>query len=147
MKERLNKSSDVKISINDIVIKAASLACKKIPETNSSWMGSVIRKYNNVDMSVAVQTDYGLVTPIVYSSNLKGLRDIANNMNDLAERAKNNHLHQNEITGGTFTIFNLGGYGVSNFSAIINPPQSCILAVGKTRKKVVSSNNKESPYK
>ena len=106
-----------------MIIKAASLACIKVPETNSSWQGSFIRKYNHVDMSVAVQTDNGLLTPIVTNSNLKGLAEISANVKDLAERAKQQKLKPNEFQGGTFTISNLGMMGITNFSAIINPPQ------------------------
>lgn len=133
-----------------MVIKAASLACMKIPETNSSWMGNTIRKYTNVDMSVAVQTDTGLITPIVFNSNLKGLSEIAANVKSLAEKAKSNKLQPKEFVGGTFTISNLGMFGITNFSAIINPPQACILAVGKAEKKVVfdeQATNKDQPYK
>lgn len=122
----------------------------KIPETNSSWMGNFIRKHKNVDMSVAVQTDHGLITPIVFNANLKGLSQIAKDVKELAEKAKSQKLKPNEFMGGTFTISNLGMFGISSFSAIINPPQSCILAVGKAEKKVVfdeNSKNKESPYK
>lgn len=106
-----------------MIIKAASLACIKVPETNSSWQGNFIKKYTNVDMSVAVQTDHGLLTPIVTNSNLKGLSEISANVKDLASRAKEQKLKPNEFQGGTFTISNLGMMGITNFSAIINPPQ------------------------
>jgi pyruvate dehydrogenase E2 component (dihydrolipoamide acetyltransferase) len=123
LRTELNKHSPVKLSVNDIIIKAASLACIKIPETNSSWQSNFIRKYKNVDMSVAVQTDYGLMTPIITSSNLKGFVEISKEMKDLAERAKQRKLKPQEFQGGTFTISNLGMMGITNFSAIINPPQ------------------------
>lgn len=129
MRTQLNKHSSVKISINDMIIKAASLACIKVPEANSSWQGNFIRKYKNVDMSVAVQTDYGLITPIVTNSNLKGLVDISKEVKDLAERAKQQKLKPQEFQGGTFTISNLGMMGITNFSAIINPPQVLILNI------------------
>jgi pyruvate dehydrogenase E2 component (dihydrolipoamide acetyltransferase) len=119
----LNKSSKVKLSINDLVIKAASLSCVKIPEANSSWMGSFIRRYHNVDMSVAVQTETGLITPIIFNSNLKGLEQISTEMKELAEKAKQQKLKPNEFIGGTFTISNMGMFGITNFAAIINPPQ------------------------
>jgi len=150
LREELNKKSPVKISINDIVIKASSLACIKVPETNSSWQGNVIRKYKNVDMSVAVQTDYGLITPIITNSNLKGLAEISKEMKDLAERAKQKKLKPQEFMGGTFTVSNLGMMGITSFSAIINPPQVCILSVGKGDKKVVydeAATDKNQPYK
>jgi pyruvate dehydrogenase E2 component (dihydrolipoamide acetyltransferase) len=123
LRQELNKHSPVKISVNDLIIKAASLACLKVPETNSSWQGTFIRKYNNVDMSVAVTTDTGLITPIITSSNLKGLASISKEMKDLAERARQQKLKPSEFQGGTFTISNLGMMGITNFSAIINPPQ------------------------
>lgn len=123
LRAELNKHSSVKISINDMIIKAASLACMKVPETNSSWQGNFIRKYKNVDMSVAVQTDFGLITPIVTNSNLKGLAEISKDVKDLADRAKQQKLKPQEFQGGTFTISNLGMMGITNFSAIINPPQ------------------------
>jgi pyruvate dehydrogenase E2 component (dihydrolipoamide acetyltransferase) len=122
----------------------------KIPETNSSWMGQTIRKHKNVDMSIAVQTDNGLITPIIFNANLKGLSEIAADVKALAEKAKANKLKPNEFVGGTFTISNLGMMGVSNFTAIINPPQACILAVGIAEKKVVYDENavdKTKPYK
>ena len=150
LRNELNKQSPVKLSLNDIIIKAASLACVKVPETNSSWQGNFIRKFKNVDMSVAVQTDYGLITPIIPSSNLKGLATISAEMKDLAERAKQRKLKPQEFQGGTFTISNMGMLGITNFSAVINPPQACILAVGKSEKKIVFDENatdKNAPYK
>lgn len=123
LRAELNKYSSVKISINDMIIKAASLANMKVPEANSSWQGTFIRKYKNVDMSVAVQTDFGLLTPIVTNANLKGLAEISKEVKDLAERAKQQKLKPQEFQGGTFTISNLGMMGITNFSAIINPPQ------------------------
>lgn len=150
IRNELNKHSPVKLSFNDLIIKAASLACVKVPETNSSWQGTFIRKFKNVDMSVAVQTDYGLMTPIIPQSNLKGLATISSEMKDLAERAKQRKLKPQEFQGGTFTISNMGMLGITNFSAVINPPQACILAVGKSEKKVVYDENatdKNAPYK
>jgi pyruvate dehydrogenase E2 component (dihydrolipoamide acetyltransferase) len=150
IRTELNKHSPVKISVNDILIKAASLACLKVPETNSSWQGNFIRKFKNVDMSVAVQTDNGLITPIITQSNLRGLADISKEMSELREKARINKLKPHEFQGGTFTISNMGMLGVTNFTAIINPPQACILAVGKSEKRVVfdeNAKNKEQPYK
>lgn len=131
LRTQLNKHSPVKISINDMIIKAASLACIKVPEANSSWQGNFIRKYKNVDMSVAVQTDFGLITPIVTNSNLKGLAEISKEVKDLAERAKQQKLKPQEFQGGSFTISNLGMMGITNFSAIINPPQVLYLILIK----------------
>ena len=129
LRAKLNKMSKTKISVNDMVIKAASLASMKVPETNSSWMGDFIRKHNNVNMSVAVQTDFGLMAPTIFNTNSKGLEQIATEIKDIAKRARENKLKPEELSGGTFTLSNLGMYGVTNFSAIINPPQACILAV------------------
>lgn len=130
MRAKLNKASSVKISVNDFVMKAASLAALKVPATNSSWHGDFIRQYNNVNMSFAVQTDNGLMAPVLSNMNLKGLEQISTEVKDIAGRSRDNKLKPEELSGGTFTVSNLGMYGVNNFSAIINPPQACILAVG-----------------
>ena len=121
-----------KLSVNDFIVKAASLACKKVPECNSAWLETqgVIRKYSNVDVSVAVATDNGLITPIVFGADTKGLSEIGNNVATLAKKAREGRLQLNEFQGGTFTISNLGMFGIREFSAVINPPQACILAVG-----------------
>lgn len=150
LRSKLNNHSESKISVNDMIIKAASLAALKVPSTNSSWQGSFIRQYKNVDMSVAVSTPSGLITPIVKSSNVKGLERIATEMKELANRAKDNKLKPEEFQGGTFTISNMGMFGVSHFTAIINPPQSCILAIGSAIKRVVPNEKAkegESPYR
>jgi len=94
----------------------------KVPATNASWQGEFIRQYKNVDMSVAGQTPTGLITPIVKEANHKGLEEISKEVKDLAGRAKENKLQPHEFIGGTFTISNLGMYGITNFSAIVNPP-------------------------
>lgn len=133
-----------------MVIKAASLASVKVPETNSEWRSDFIRLYRNVNMSVAVQTDHGLMVPVVTNTNLKGLEEIASEIKDLAARARENKLKPDEISGGTFTISNLGMFGVHNFSAIVNPPQACILAVSAAQKTVVvdeHAKDSASPYK
>jgi pyruvate dehydrogenase E2 component (dihydrolipoamide acetyltransferase) len=127
----------MKISLNDLVIKAAALACKRVPEANSAWMDTFIRKYNNVDICVAVATVNGLITPIVFNADKKGLTSIGFDVSSLAQKAKANKLQPHEFMGGTFTVSNLGMFGVKNFSAVINPPQSCILAVGGSEKRVV----------
>mmetsp|Transcript_11319 Transcript_11319/g.9710 ORF Transcript_11319/g.9710 Transcript_11319/m.9710 type:complete len:202 (+) Transcript_11319:897-1502(+) len=133
----LNKTATTKISFNDIFIKAAGLACIDIPEVNSQWLGDKIRRYKNADVSVAVDTGSGLITPIIFGANQKGLNAISNSMKDLAERAKKGALKPQEYQGGTFSISNLGMLGVTNFAAVINPPQACILAVGATVPKTV----------
>jgi pyruvate dehydrogenase E2 component (dihydrolipoamide acetyltransferase) len=123
LRGRLNKMSPSKISVNDMMIKAGALAAIKVPAVNSSWMETVIRQYKNVDMSCAVQTEHGLITPIVTNANLKGLASISAEIKDLAGRARENKLKPHEFQGGTFTISNLGMFGTNSFSAIINPPQ------------------------
>ncbi|XP_013383918.1 dihydrolipoyllysine-residue acetyltransferase component of pyruvate dehydrogenase complex, mitochondrial-like [Lingula anatina] len=138
---------EVKLSVNDFVIKAAALACKKVPEANSSWMDTYIRQYTNVDINVAVATDGGLITPIVFNADKKGLASICLDVGALALKAREGKLQPHEFQGGTFTISNLGMYGVKNFSAIINPPQACILAVGGSEKRLVVDPDSENGYR
>ncbi|KAI6657480.1 Dihydrolipoyllysine-residue acetyltransferase component of pyruvate dehydrogenase complex, mitochondrial-like [Oopsacas minuta] len=142
-----NISPDLpKLSLNDFVIKAAATALRIVPECNSSFHDQYyIRQHHNVDICVAVATDGGLLTPIVFTADKKGLREINRDVAELAEKARLGNLQPQEFQGGTFTISNLGMYGVSSFSAIINPPQSCILAVGSTQEIVVP--DEEGCYK
>ena len=125
-----------KLSVNDLVIKAVGLALRDKPNCNVSWYDDAIIQYNNVDVSVAVATDGGLITPIVRNADQKSLPQISNEMKDLAKRARENKLKPEEFQGGGFSISNLGMYGVKTFQAIINPPQACILAVGAGEEKV-----------
>eukprot|EP00178_Gracilaria_changii_P028084 TRINITY_DN953_c0_g1_i4.p1 TRINITY_DN953_c0_g1~~TRINITY_DN953_c0_g1_i4.p1 ORF type:complete len:465 (-),score=78.90 TRINITY_DN953_c0_g1_i4:3036-4430(-) len=131
------KEGEYKISVNDFVVKAAAAALRKVPEVNSQWMGDKIRTYHAADISIAVQTEQGLITPIVKDADRKGLKEISNDVKQLAAKARDNALTPEEFMGGTFTISNLGMFGVSNFSAIVNPPQAAILAVGNSEQKVV----------
>jgi pyruvate dehydrogenase E2 component (dihydrolipoamide acetyltransferase) len=124
------RSGDIRLSINDFVIRAAALALKKVPAANASFAETAIRLYSDVDISVAVATSDGLITPIIRQADRKGLAAIANEAKDLAERARQGRLKPEEFQGGTFTVSNLGMYGVRDFAAIVNPPQGCILAVG-----------------
>ena len=119
-----------KISVNDFVIRAVALAMRKVPGVNVSWMAEATRQYHDIDVAVAVATPGGLITPILRHADQKGLAEISNEMKDLAARARDGKLSLDEFQGGGFTISNLGMYGIKEFSAIINPPQSCILAVG-----------------
>ncbi len=119
-----------KVSVNDLVVKAAALALREVPAANSSWTDSDILLYEDVDISIAVSTPHGLMTPIVKNTDTKSLQDISAEIKDLAGRARDNKLKPAEFQGGTFTVSNLGMFGISHFEAIINPPQSCILAVG-----------------
>ena len=137
MRQDLNGRSDVKLSVNDLVVKAAALALRRVPEANAAWTDDAILLYDRVDVSVAVNTDNGLITPIVKDADRKGLAQISAEMKDLAARARDNKLKPEEFTGGTFTLSNLGMFGIKEFSAIINPPQSCILAVGTSEQRPV----------
>jgi pyruvate dehydrogenase E2 component (dihydrolipoamide acetyltransferase) len=134
LRTSINQASTVKISINDLVLKAAAGAFQDVPEANATWGESAVRRYTTVDMSVAVAIDGGLVTPVLRSVEKLSLSEIAQSVADLAERAKLGTLRQHELEGGSFAVSNLGMYGVTEFSAIINPPQSAILAVGCARK-------------
>lgn len=147
-KQVTDKSTATKLSVNDFIIKASALACRKVPAANSSWTDSAIRQYNYVDVSVAVSTDNGLVTPIVKDADVKGLAGISGDVKSLAAKARANKLQPAEYQGGTFTISNLGMFGVKSFSAIINPPQAAILAVGSTEARLVPNLAKDAatPY-
>lgn len=128
----LNTKADgkFKVSVNDYIIKACALALKKVPEANTSWNDDSIITYDHSDISVAVATDNGLITPIVTKAEEKDLETISKEMKDLAGRAKEGKLKPTEFQGGSFSLSNLGMFGIKEFSAIINPPQACILAVG-----------------
>ncbi|KAL0124257.1 hypothetical protein PUN28_006246 [Cardiocondyla obscurior] len=144
MREQFNKlleKDKIKLSVNDIIIKGVAMASKKIPEGNSAWLGDVIRQYNNVDVSVAVSTDNGLITPIVFSADTKGIVQISKDVKELATKARDGKLKPHEFQGGTITVSNLGMFGIKNFSAIINPPQSIILAVGGTETRLIPAKN------
>jgi pyruvate dehydrogenase E2 component (dihydrolipoamide acetyltransferase) len=130
-RKELNGRSDAyKLSVNDFVIRASALALRKIPAANASWSDDGILMWEQVDVSVAVAIPNGLITPIIKKADQKGLAAISEEMRDLAQRAKDGKLKLEEFQGGTFSVSNLGMFGISNFSAIINPPQACILAVG-----------------
>uniref|UniRef100_A0AAZ3PXH2 Acetyltransferase component of pyruvate dehydrogenase complex n=1 Tax=Oncorhynchus tshawytscha TaxID=74940 RepID=A0AAZ3PXH2_ONCTS len=137
------KAQKIKLSVNDFIIKASALACLKVPEANSSWLDSVIRQNHVVDVSVAVSTPNGLITPIVFNAHTKGLAAISSDVSALAAKARDGKLQPHEFQGGTFTISNLGMFGVKNFSAIINPPQACILAVGGSEKRLLPADNEK----
>ncbi|MBX9700409.1 MAG: 2-oxo acid dehydrogenase subunit E2 [Acetobacteraceae bacterium] len=118
-----------KLSVNDLVIKAVGVALRRFPAVNAMWTDEAILQFDDVDISVAVATPTGLITPIVRGADRKGLSAISNEMKDLAARAKIGKLKPEEFQGGGFSISNMGMYGVREFSAIINPPQAGILAV------------------
>ncbi|KAI8874099.1 pyruvate dehydrogenase [Ramicandelaber brevisporus] len=150
LRKTLNASSalpaETKLSVNDFIIKASALAMRDVPEVNSAWHGDFIRQYKNVDVSVAVATPTGLITPIVTKAETKGLATIAQQVRELATRARDGKLLPHEFQGGSFTISNLGMFGISSFTAIINPPQSCILAVGGVERRLIPApEGSESP--
>ena len=130
-------ATEVKLTVNDFVLKAAALACMRVPEVNSSWQGDRIRRYASVDIGVAVQTEAGLMVPVVRGAERKGLAAISREVKALAAKAKEGKLAPGDFVGGTFTISNLGMLGVKSFAAIVNPPQAAILAVGATRQELV----------
>ncbi|KAG5008874.1 hypothetical protein JHK87_017389 [Glycine soja] len=137
-------SGGSRISVNDLVIKAAALALRKVPQCNSSWANDYIRQYNNVNINVAVQTDNGLFVPVIRDADKKGLSTIGEEVKQLAKKAKENSLKPQDYEGGTFTVSNLGGpFGVRQFCAIINPPQAGILAVGSSERRVVPGSGAE----
>lgn len=139
---QMNENADnYKLSINDFVIKAVAMALKEVPEANASWSDEAIIQYNNVDISVAVSIDGGLITPIIHNADQKSISAISNQMKSLAKRARENALKPEEFQGGGFTISNLGMFGVKQFMAIVNPPQACILAVGASNKRAIVIND------
>jgi pyruvate dehydrogenase E2 component (dihydrolipoamide acetyltransferase) len=129
-----------KVSVNDFVIKAVAQALQAYPAANVAWTDEALLQFKHSDVSVAVATESGLITPIIKKAETKGLREISNEMKELAGRARDGKLKPEEFQGGTFSISNLGMYGVQTFSAIINPPQSCILAVGAGEQKPYVDN-------
>ncbi len=126
-----------KLSLNDFVVKAVAYALKEVPEANASWNDDAVRLYNSLDIAIAVATPGGLIAPVVRAADAKGFVEISNEIKDLAARAREGKLAPEEYRGGGFTISNLGMYGIKAFSAIINSPQSCILAVGAAERRPV----------
>lgn len=134
---QLNEVSPAKVSFNDMVVKAVSLALRQHPAINASWMGDKIRRYSHVHVGVAVAIEDGLIVPVIRFADQKTLPQIAAETKELAGKAKSKKLQPNEFTGNTFTISNLGMMDIEDFTAIINPPDSCILAVGRIKEVVV----------
>ena len=147
LRARLNEKSPktegaYKLSINDFVIKAAAMALMKHPDVNASWTDAAILKHKHADIGIAVDLNPGLITPIVFKGETKGLIEISNEVKSLAERAKAKKLKPQEYEGGAFSISNLGMFGIKEFTAIINPPQSAILAVGAGEERAVVREGK-----
>jgi pyruvate dehydrogenase E2 component (dihydrolipoamide acetyltransferase) len=134
------RSDDYKISVNDLIIKACGVALRRVPAANASWAGDGIKRYHTADISVAVAIDGGLITPVIRDAGGKGLEAISSEMKDLALRAREGKLMPEEYQGGTFSISNLGMFGIKQFDAVINPPQGAIMAVGAGEQQPVVRN-------
>jgi pyruvate dehydrogenase E2 component (dihydrolipoamide acetyltransferase) len=126
-----------KLSLNDFIVRAVALALRKVPAANATWTDEAVRRYESIDVAVAVATPGGLITPVIRHADNKGLAEISAEVRDKAGRARDGKLMPEEYQGGGFTISNMGMYGVKDFAAIINPPQSCILAVGAAEQRPV----------
>jgi pyruvate dehydrogenase E2 component (dihydrolipoamide acetyltransferase) len=146
-RNRLNEISEVKISFNDIVVKACAAALRKHPYVNSSWMDDVIRQHGDVNIAVAVAIEEGLMTPVINHADKKNLRQISTETRELAGLAKDRKLQPEQMEGSTFTVSNLGMFGIEEFTAIINPPNVCILAVGAIRDVPVVKDGEVVPGK
>ena len=127
-----------------MIIKASSATLLKVPKANASWENENTKYFSNTDISVAVAIEGGLITPIVKNVQSKGFLEISNDMKNLVSKAKDGKLQPDEYIGGSFSISNLGMYGIKEFSAVINPPQGCILAVGSGEKRVIVINDEIS---
>ncbi|MGP3534997.1 dihydrolipoamide acetyltransferase family protein [Microbacterium sp. RD1] len=145
LRRRVKESSTAGVSVNDFVVKAAALALAAVPEANTIRQGETMRRLDSADIAVAVAIDSGLVTPVVRGADRLSLRGIAGVVADLADRARAGRLQQHELEGGSFTISNLGMYGVDEFAAIVNPPHAGILAVGAATPRAVVVNGQVSP--
>ena len=130
-RKEINQVSSVKVSFNDIMIKAVALALRKHPEVNSSWLGDVIRQNHHIHIGSAIALEEGLIVPVIRFADQKSLAQIATDANDLYDKARNKKIQPQEFSGNTFTISNLGMMDIDDFTAIINPPDACILAVGR----------------
>ncbi|KAJ2503001.1 pyruvate dehydrogenase complex dihydrolipoamide acetyltransferase component (E2) [Coemansia sp. RSA 1972] len=149
LRKSLNSAANgsYKLSVNDFVIKAAASALRDVPDVNSSWQGEFVRQHHHADIAVAASTPAGLITPIVRTCDAKGLKAISSEVRDLVARARANKLKPEEFQGGSFTVSNLGMFGISSFSAIINPPHAAILSVGTTETKLVLDEASEKGFK
>ena len=141
LRKKINENNPIKISFNDLIVKALAMAMNKNPNTNAYWQDNKIYQLQDIDISVAVAIDEGLITPVIKSVNSKGLNEISLEIRELAKLAKTNSLTPKQYTGGSITVSNLGMFGISEFSAIISPPQASILAVGKIIKKPIVLND------
>ena len=146
-REQMNQISEVKISMNDLVVKACAVALKKHPNINSSWLGTKIRYNHHVHIGVAMAVEDGLLVPVVKFADQKGLSQISTEIKAFGKKAKEKKLQPQDWAGNTFTISNLGMYGIDEFTAIVNPPDACILAVGTVKDSVGVVNGEIKPVK
>ena len=137
LRAEINADDAVRVSVNDLVVKAVASAHQRVPEMNVAWAADALHKFDVVDVAVAVATERGLMTPVVRDVGSHSLTAVASSVRDLAERARDGKLKQHELEGGSITVSNLGMYGTEEFAAIINPPQSAIVAVGAVREQPV----------
>jgi pyruvate dehydrogenase E2 component (dihydrolipoamide acetyltransferase) len=144
-RKAINEMGAGKISFNDLVIKAAALALKKHPKVNASWLGDKIRYNHHVHIGVAVAVEDGLVVPVIKFADTKSLQTLNEEVKTFAAKAREKKIQPADMEGNTFTISNLGMYGIDQFTAIINPPDSCILAVGAIRQEPVVKNGQVVP--
>jgi pyruvate dehydrogenase E2 component (dihydrolipoamide acetyltransferase) len=142
MRADLNDGADVRVSVNDLVVKAVGRAHQLVPEMNVIWTGEAIRSFAGADVAVAVATPNGLVTPVLTSVERRSISDVARATQDFVARAREGRLQQSELEGGSVTVTNLGMYGVDEFAAIINPPQAAILAVGAAKQEAVATDGR-----
>ncbi|HSP77193.1 MAG TPA: dihydrolipoamide acetyltransferase family protein, partial [Myxococcaceae bacterium] len=131
------KALETKVSVNDVIVKAAALALRRYPKMNVALQGDTILHFETADVGIAVAIEDGLITPVIRDADQKGLAAISSEARDLAERARKRALKPDEYSGGSLTVSNLGMYGIDSFIAVINPPQAAILAVGQVADKVV----------
>jgi pyruvate dehydrogenase E2 component (dihydrolipoamide acetyltransferase) len=144
-RKAINAMDGVKVSFNDMIIKAVSMALKKHPKVNADWMGDFIRYNDHIHIGVAVAVDEGLVVPVVRFADSKGISQLGEEIKDLAGRARDKKLKPEEMQGGTFAVSNLGMYGIEDFTSIINPPNGCILSVGQIKETPVVKNGQIVP--
>lgn len=140
LRQQMNASGAVKITVTDLIVAAVALAVRRVPAVNSAWLGEGVRVYQSVDIAVAVATPQGLITPVVRGCESRPVAAISRDLKELSEKARNGKLKPEEYTNGTFTISNLGMYGVTSITPILNPPQCCILGVGATESVPVVEN-------
>jgi len=135
---RYNDANGARISVNDLMIKASALALQEVPAVNSSYTPVGLVRHRHADISVAVATDFGLMTPIVFAAEEKGIAQISAQAQDLRERARTQRLQADEYVGGTFTVSNLGMFGITSFASIINPPHAAILSIGAAKASLIA---------